>query len=177
MCYVDCHGGQQEVYNMDKEFIEEQKSILVEKLNEINKSLEKKNVYLIETKKTILDEQYSGSDIQSDLASERIMLRIEEQLGVRETEILSQVLLSLQNIEKETYGICQHCRNPISEDRLEAIPYVQTCIECQKKLEDDFRKNNGERIHYYFKYIDKLDMGAFIRLRSEEWDRIYGRSK
>lgn len=162
---------------MDKEFIEKQKLILVEKLNEINKSLKKKNVYLMETKKTILDEQYSGSNIQSDLASERIMLRIEEQLGVRETEILSQVLLSLQNIEKETYGTCQHCRNPISEDRLEAIPYVQTCIECQKKQEDGFHKSNGERIHYYFKYIDKLDRGAFIRLRNEEWDRIYGRSK
>lgn len=177
MSYANCRTGQQEVYNMDKEFIEKQKSILIEKLNEIDKSLKKKNVYLLETRKTILDEQYSGSDIQSDLASERVILRIEEQLGVRETEILSQVLLSLQNIEKETYGTCQHCRNPISEDRLEAIPYVQTCIECQKKIENDFRKNNGERIHYYFKYIDKLDMGALIKLRSEEWDRIYGRSK
>lgn len=160
---------------MNKEFIEKQKTILLSQLEEIKNSLEEKNKNLGETKEHILSERNAGSDFKSDLANERIMLRMDEQLGYKQSQMLSQIILSLQKIEKGSYGICHHCSNSIGEERLEAIPYVQTCIECQKKLEKDFQKENGNYTHYYWKFIDKIDLGYLLKLPTEVWDKWYGR--
>jgi DnaK suppressor protein len=50
-------------------------------------------------------------------------------------EILAQVNAALERMDKGTYGICEHCGQPIAAERLEAFPYVALCIECQARLE------------------------------------------
>ena len=34
-----------------------------------------------------------------------------------------------------TYGTCETCGRPISEERLEAIPYATQCIDCRRRGE------------------------------------------
>lgn len=46
---------------------------------------------------------------------------------------LSDIDLALQNMEKGTYGICQQCGKPISEERLEVVPTAKYCIEHQRE--------------------------------------------
>jgi len=43
---------------------------------------------------------------------------------------LSQVKEALQRIETKQYGYCMHCEEFISPERLQALPYTNTCIEC-----------------------------------------------
>lgn len=38
------------------------------------------------------------------------------------------VLSALRRIDKKTYGVCEVCRKPIEEARLEADPAATTCI-------------------------------------------------
>jgi DnaK suppressor protein len=48
---------------------------------------------------------------------------------------LRQVEAALARMDEGTYGICQRCGKPINEERLEAFPYVEYCIDCQSFLE------------------------------------------
>lgn len=140
---------------MTEEFIAKQKQNLEKELTEIFTSLEEKNKSLQEQREYM--QVHAGTD--SDNAVLRRMARMEEALGYRESEKVPQIIMALQKIEKGTYGKCHHCNKEIAEARLEAIPYAQACIDCQKKLNDDWRKENGEYIHYYWKYVDARDFG------------------
>jgi RNA polymerase-binding transcription factor len=41
---------------------------------------------------------------------------------------------ALARIKQGTYGVCEVCKQPISEARLEAVPWTHLCREC-KELE------------------------------------------
>ena len=41
---------------------------------------------------------------------------------------------ALARIKQSTYGVCEVCKQPISEARLEAVPWTHLCREC-KELE------------------------------------------
>lgn len=43
---------------------------------------------------------------------------------------------AVQSLTEGTYGLCQNCGQPISEKRLEALPFALYCIKCQKEKED-----------------------------------------
>ena len=45
------------------------------------------------------------------------------------TEI-EMVKQAIARIDKGEYGLCQVCGNPISKERLKAIPYSSMCIKC-----------------------------------------------
>jgi len=47
---------------------------------------------------------------------------------------LSRVEAALRSIEDGTYGTCTNCGNQIAPERLEAIPWAPTCIDCARKL-------------------------------------------
>ena len=42
---------------------------------------------------------------------------------------LNQINQALARIDAGDYGFCQSCGNPISEDRLKALPYATLCID------------------------------------------------
>ncbi|MEO8273369.1 MAG: TraR/DksA C4-type zinc finger protein [Chloroflexota bacterium] len=46
---------------------------------------------------------------------------------------LGLVDAALKAIEDGTYGTCSDCGNPIAPDRLDAIPWAPTCIDCARK--------------------------------------------
>ena len=46
---------------------------------------------------------------------------------------LSRVEAALRSIDDGTYGTCTSCGNPIAPERLEAIPWVATCLDCARK--------------------------------------------
>ncbi len=49
--------------------------------------------------------------------------------------VLSSIDDALKRIDDGTFGTCARCGKPISEERLEAMPYATKCIEC-KRLEE-----------------------------------------
>ena len=43
---------------------------------------------------------------------------------------LRQVNQALWRLEKNQYGLCVECAEPINAKRLNALPYANTCIDC-----------------------------------------------
>jgi DnaK suppressor protein len=62
------------------------------------------------------------------------------------TLVLARINLALTRIENEPdmFGLCQECEEPIGK-RLEAVPYVELCIECQQA--SDGPRKTGRRRH------------------------------
>ena len=61
--------------------------------------------------------------------------------------VLARVGLALARIEEdpESFGSCKECDEPISEKRLQLMPYADLCVECQQAA--DGPKKTGSRKH------------------------------
>jgi RNA polymerase-binding protein DksA len=49
-----------------------------------------------------------------------------------EEQLLARIDAALRRIEDGTYGICTNCGRPIPEERLEALPWAELCIDCAR---------------------------------------------
>ncbi len=76
-----------------------------------------------------MDFDFGFADSAQSTAERNKVLAVVERLR----ENLHEVDLALSKIEKGTYGICERCGNPISIERLEAIPYARLCVSCKQK--------------------------------------------
>ncbi len=74
-----------------------------------------------------------GDEVDSASQSSEKELLFE--LADNEKIIIDAIEAALRRIEKGTYGRCESCGQKIGEKRLEAIPWVRYCIDCQSKAE------------------------------------------
>ena len=88
---------------------------------------------LLAPKNLSLVEDVSADEI--DIAQNMILNEMVEKLSLREKENFAKVNEALQRIEEGSFGFCEECEEPIAEKRLEAIPYVTTCISCAEQQE------------------------------------------
>jgi DnaK suppressor protein len=60
--------------------------------------------------------------------------------------ILNRVVAALARLDDapDTFGLCSECEEPIAPKRLELMPYVELCIECQQ-ASDGPRQPSGRR--------------------------------
>lgn len=49
--------------------------------------------------------------------------------------VLGAIERALARIEEGTYGTCRRCGKPIAEERLEALPHAELCIDCKREVE------------------------------------------
>ena len=67
-----------------------------------------------------------------------IIERLKDLQLVNGTEqLIHQIDAALHSIADGTYGVCEMCGELIGKERLQALPFAKTCIECQNKLEQD----------------------------------------
>ena len=67
-----------------------------------------------------------------------IIERLKDLQLVNGTEqLIHQIDAALHSIADGTYGVCEMCGELIGKERLQALPFAKTCIECQSKLEQD----------------------------------------
>jgi DnaK suppressor protein len=61
--------------------------------------------------------------------------------------VLARVGTALTRIEEdpESFGRCSECEEPITEKRMQLMPYVDLCVECQQVADGPLRK--GPRKH------------------------------
>ena len=72
-----------------------------------------------------------GADLGSDaMEREKDLL-----LAARGSHTAVRIEEALRRIDAGTYGTCEECAKPISEKRLELLPYAQLCARCQMKSE------------------------------------------
>jgi DnaK suppressor protein len=61
--------------------------------------------------------------------------------------VLARVLAALARIDDDpaSFGRCAECEEPIAAKRLELMPYVELCVECQQAK--DGPRSSGSRRH------------------------------
>ena len=104
---------------------------------------------LIDERKRLEDELHANAQSETDRGSELADYDNHPADAASETyertknyaldenfrEIIGRVDEALRKIEEDSYGLCDRCGEPISVERLKAIPYATFCIECQETLE------------------------------------------
>ncbi|PYN48610.1 MAG: RNA polymerase-binding transcription factor [Candidatus Rokuibacteriota bacterium] len=65
------------------------------------------------------------------------------ELGNGDRRLLRDVVSALQKLADGAFGSCERCSEPISEKRLEALPFARHCIDCQRLVEEEERMATG----------------------------------
>jgi len=114
---------------MDKEKQEEFRELLNQRLSDL----------LEEATRTVSgmtgqEENFPDPTDRASMESDRnFTLRIRD----RERKLITKIKEALERIDEGTFGICEKCGEPISEERLRARPVTTLCIECKKKQENE----------------------------------------
>jgi DnaK suppressor protein len=58
-------------------------------------------------------------------------LQVTRVLTLAAEAALSEIEAALQRLEEGSYGICEHCAEPIRWERLEVLPMSRLCTPCQ----------------------------------------------
>jgi DnaK suppressor protein len=100
---------------------------------------------------------------------------ISSQLVEIESRELGQIEHALQRIAAGVYGRCEFCGGKISEARLNALPYTNSCIDCQRENEraGQHRGLDGETQRWakvFDKSTDEGEGDAHINLSDFEMD-------
>lgn len=107
----------------------------------LNKSfLTKMKELLLSQKKEILAQSQQERDIdmegdETDLIQGAMIAEMNNRLTSRATFKVKQIDDALQRIEKQTYGLCIDCEEPIPEKRLILNPHFLTCVTCAEDRE------------------------------------------
>jgi len=79
------------------------------------------------------DVRHREEPVEKDFAEQVTQGENDEVLNALDNEakaIVQKIDDALFSIKKGRYGVCKSCGKPIAEKRLEAVPYVTSCIEC-----------------------------------------------
>lgn len=106
------------------------RSILTNKLRELYSAIEEKRA------DGIKDFEEAEPDVY-DLCVQSYSKEQVYSLCERDRELLNMVQDALLKIRENSYGFCEECKETINEKRLEALPWVRFCINCQNKKEEE----------------------------------------
>ena len=67
------------------------------------------------------------------------------------TRVLSRVVAALARLEDDpdSFGHCVECEEPIQPKRLELMPYVELCVDCQHAQDGPARKGGRKHLTDY----------------------------
>jgi DnaK suppressor protein len=99
----------------------------------------------------------SGVGDSIDAAVDSANDEISSQLVEIESRELGQIEHALQRIAAGVYGRCEFCGGKISEARLNALPYTNSCIDCQRENE-------------------RLGQGRIMDAESQRWAKVFSKS-
>jgi len=106
-------------------------------IDNIKDKLSNRKDQLLKQVANLSHEKVSDGQV-SDSGDEALALTMEKlQNSLEETEVgeLRRIDEALDRIDKEEYGVCIDCGEPISERRLQNYPYASRCIICQEARE------------------------------------------
>ena len=115
------------------------KKLLLEKredvLGEINHIVKESLKSQKEASGDLSGYSYHMADMASDSYERELSLNI----ASSEQKVLYEIDEALKRINEGIYGICTECNKKIPFRRLNALPYVKHCIQCQSKEENTKR--------------------------------------
>ena len=107
---------------------EEVRSNLITMLEELNLRLSRITNHI----------KHSDTPLEKDFAEQATQNEnneVMDYLGNSARTEIEMIKQAIARIDNGQYGICQVCDEPISKERLEALPYSNVCIKCASKAE------------------------------------------
>ncbi len=118
---------------MSRQNIEKFRNLLLEKKKEVESTLNKMHDNQTGSQSMYQPTELSNYDNHpAELGTELFITEMNNALIVHEENILNEINDALDRIESGNYGECFFCGREIPDERLEAIPYARTCIECEE---------------------------------------------
>ena len=108
-------------FNILRSRLESEQKRLIEQLGQLQASVRP------------AEERREGSPFGKREEEATESLELEKRLALEKQirEQLADVEHALHKFEKETYGLCESCGQPIDPARLEALPQAKLCIRCK----------------------------------------------
>ena len=97
-----------------------------------------------ESESESLSELTSFDQHQADVGTETFEREKDMSILERIEAELADVEHALKRLDDGTYGTCEACGKPITEERLEAMPATRFCIDDQALAEQEARHAGGE---------------------------------
>ena len=111
---------------LTKQELAEISALLNEMKTDIAKNVaDKKNLDMLEPE--------VGDSI--DQATQSLDKEILFELSDNERKMLRDIESALRKMEKNTYGLCEHCKDLIEKKRIKALPSARYCMACQSGSE------------------------------------------
>lgn len=122
----------------EKQVDQKQKDELKKQLMDIKERIahDIQNMTSVNTEGSDAVEENAGHGLHmADFATDMYDREFNLGLASNDRELLHKVEKALQRIKEGSYGACLECKGLIAPARLHAIPYVETCLKCQEKIE------------------------------------------
>ena len=103
------------------------KKILERKAEEVRRSMSAQKAAQVVAR---LDIPSDEGDLSQQHHEEWIFLN----RNTIDMKLLREVSDALRRIEHDSYGICLECEEPISQKRLDAVPWARYCVACQERI-------------------------------------------
>lgn len=122
---------------MQAHHLQHYKTLLMSKRTELLRDLEDfKNGENSSTIKDATGENSAYSFHMADQGTDNMEREKAYYFATREGRLLYHIDQALERIDDGSYGLCHECGQPISADRLEAVPHARLCINCKMKEEN-----------------------------------------
>ena len=102
---------------------DETRNVLITMLEDLNNRLDN-IIHDVRHDKTPLEHDFAEQATQNENNE------VIDYLGNSARAEINQIKLAIANIDSGRYGICDVCAEPISKERLAAVPYTSQCIKC-----------------------------------------------
>jgi DnaK suppressor protein len=90
----------------------------------------------LSTGKSLVDSITTADELRgdpSDMASSETDAATQIRLHQTDGKLLRAIEDALTRIRHEEFGICEECGQPISQVRLEAVPWTRRCRDCKEQ--------------------------------------------
>lgn len=121
---------------MEKDRLQRYHDVLLKEKERLEKEMKNYEDEMMLTQQESTGELSSYDNHPADAGSETF--EREKDIGLKDNTftLLKQVDDAIEKIKSGDYGICQHCDNSISKERLEVVPYTSFCKDCKEKEEE-----------------------------------------
>lgn len=127
---------------MEKKQLESFKKLLLKKREELISGMDNLTKDTLNKSQRDASGDLSGYSFHmADQATDNYEREFSLTLATDTQKALYAIDEALSRIKDNAYGSCLKCNNKITLKRLTAMPYATYCIDCQRIIEEEKRKN------------------------------------
>ncbi len=120
---------------LDRKTLKQYKKILIESKERILGEIKQISSDAATSQKDSSGDSSGHALHMADVATDMYDREFSLGLASNDRNLLQKVGDALLRIDNGSFGLCSQCRKLIAAVRLKAIPYAETCLKCQEKIE------------------------------------------